>query len=462
MVSLHAIAGKIRALRGAFSGWTNVSTNRRIFSAAATIAVLMVVVKVTVVAKELLTAWRFGTNDALDAFLIAYVLPSFAINLITGAFFAAFMPTYIEVRETEGRAASNKLLSNVMTLNIVLFFIVTVLIVAGAPVYLPWLAHGFNSEKLTLTRHLVYALAPAVLISGIVNLWTTVLNAGERFVLPALTPMLTPLAVSFFMIVSVDLLGVFALAVGMVCGAILEATFLGMALRRQGIPLHPSWHGFDPRVRQVIGQYVPMLAGSFMMGGTFMVDQAMAATLPSGSVAALNYGNKLIALPLGVAVTALGTAVMPYFSKMVALKDWTNIRHTLRRYLLLVFVTSVPLTAMLMWFAEPLVRIVFQRGAFTAQDTVIVAQVQIMYGLQIPFYLAVTLVVRLISSLKANSILMWMAAVNLPVNIILDLIFMRWFGVAGIALSTAMVYLVSFTGSLVLLNKRLRQSERQS
>jgi putative peptidoglycan lipid II flippase len=437
-----------------------VSNNRRIFSAAATIAALMVVVKVAVVIKELLIAWRFGTNDDLDAFLIAYILPYFAINLVTGAFFAAFMPTYIEVREIEGKVASNKLLSNVMTLNLVLFAIVAVLIVAGAPAYLPWLAHGFNPEKLMLTRHLVYALAPAILISGVVNLWTTVLNAGERFALPALSPMLTPLAVSFFIIASVNLLGIFALAAGMVGGAILEATFLGMALRRQNVPLLPAWHGLDPHLRQVIGQYLPMLAGSFMMGSTFLVDQAMAATLPSGSVAALNYGNKLIALPLGLATTALGTAVMPYFSKMVALRDWTSIRHTLRRYLWLVFIGTVPLTVILIWFAEPLVRIVFQRGAFTAQDTVIVARVQIMYSLQIPFYLAVTLVVRLISSLKANSFLMWMAIVNLIVNIVLDLLFIQWYGVAGIALSTAMVYLVSFTGALVLLNKRLGQSER--
>ena len=97
-----------------------------------------------------------------------------------------------------------------------------------------------------------------------------------------------------------------------------------------------------------------------------------------------------------------------------------------------------------MFFAEPLVRLIYERGAFTAQDTHLVAQVQRGLALQLPFYLASILVVRLISSLRANHILMFGAIISVTVNFTLNYALMRPFGVAGIALSTSAVYLVSF------------------
>ena len=217
--------------------------------------------------------------------------------------------------------------------------------------------------------------------------------------------------------------------------------------------LRPKWHGFDSNLRQVAGQYAPMLAGSFLMSGTWLVDQAMAAGLPSGSVSALNYANNVIAFPILLAATALGTAVLPYFSGMIASEDWAGVRHTLGRYMWLVLCATVPVTILLVVFSEPLIRVLFERGSFTAQDTEVVARTSAFYALQIPFYIAGILVVRLISSLRANHILMWGAALNLLANISLNYLLMRWFGVAGIAFSTSIVYLLSLVYCWAMLNR---------
>jgi putative peptidoglycan lipid II flippase len=186
-----------------------------------------------------------------------------------------------------------------------------------------------------------------------------------------------------------------------------------------------------------------MVAVLFLVSGTSVVDQSIAAMLGSGSVSALNYGNKITALLTGVGSMALGTAVLPYFSRMVAVRDWSGIQHTLKTYTRLILLATIPLTLVLAYFSEPLVGLLFQRGAFTAADTRLVGQVQALYLLQIPCYVLSMLIVRLISSLKANSLLMWGAVISFFANVILDYVFALWLGVAGIALSTAVVVSIS-------------------
>ncbi|MDF5718828.1 MAG: lipid II flippase MurJ, partial [Rhizonema sp. NSF051] len=391
-----------------FEQWkklTSGSINRQIFRAAVIVGFLTAFVKVAATGKELVVAWMFGTADSLDAFLIALVIPSFIINIVANSFNAALIPTYIQVREQEGKKAAQKLLSGATVWTLCVVLITTILMLTTAPLYLPWIALRFDSEKLDLTFHLLYAIAPIVMISSIHIIWGAVLNAGERFGLAAVCPMITP-AITVIFLVGFKSWGIFALAAGLVIGAVLEIVILGATLHRQGISLRPRWHGFDTHLRRVASQYAPMIAGSLLICSAGSIDQVMAAMLSPGSVAALNYGNRLISSPISLITTALSTAVIPYFSKMVASQDWTGVYRTLKHYLLLIFITTVPLTLLLIIFSEPIVRILFQRGSFTDDDTHLVSQVQSFYALQIPFYTANILVVRLISSLQSNYILM--------------------------------------------------------
>ena len=193
------------------------------------------------------------------------------------------------------------------------------------------------------------------------------------------------------------------------------------------------------------------------MGGTTLVDQAMATPLGQGSVSALNYGIKLSSLILQTGALAVGTAVLPYFSRMIAHEDWRAVRSTLRTYLGLAILASTAMSLFLILFSTPLVRLLFERGAFTAEDTALVSQIQALYALQIPFYIGGIIMVRLISAMKANYLLTIGAVVSLVLNIVLNLLFIEWFGVAGIALSTSGVYLVAFLVNSVWVSWRLRQ-----
>ncbi len=434
---------RLHTLLSIWKKLTTGSPSRQIFSAAITVSLMTVFVKVAAAGKELVVAWRFGTGDALDAFLIAWLVPSFIVVVVASSFDAAFVPTYVRVREQEGIQAAQKLFSGVIIWSLGLLGVTTILMILTAPLYLPVVAKGFSPQKLDLTYHLLYTLAPVVPLNGIVVLWSAVLNAGERFAIAALSPVLTPLITIILLIASKNW-GIFALAGGVVCGIGLEMVLLGAALKQQRISVRPRWYGFNAHLQQVANQYVPMVAGAFLMSSTSLVDQSMAAMLSPGSVAALNYGTRLLSFPISLAATALSTAVIPFFSKMVACNDWIELNRTLKRYIGIIFLLSIPLTGIFFVFSEPLVKIFFERGSFTAESSQIVGRIQSFYSLQIPFYLGGILVVRGISAIRANHILMWGAVISLIVNIGLNYLFLQNLGVAGIALSTSCVYAVSF------------------
>jgi putative peptidoglycan lipid II flippase len=363
--------------------------------------------------------------------------------LIAGSLNAALIPTYVWVREHEGQVEAQRLSSSVMMWSSGLLVVMSVVLALIASYIVPVLASGFSPEKLALTTSLYYILLPCVVLSGLATTWSAILNAHDRFAFAAVVPVVTSVVTVLMLVFLAKYWSVYALAVGYIGGLLLEAWLLGWCLRQHGISIIPRWHGATPAVKQVWGQYTPMVAGAFLMSSAGLIGQSMAAMLGPGSVSALAYGSKITMLILGIVALAISTAVLPHFSRMVAVGNWTGVRHTLITYSRLIVFMTLPLTVMLFYFSEPLVRLLFQRGAFTEADTQLVSWVQQLYLLQIPVFVLGMLIVRLISALHATRILMWGAVLNLAVTIVCNYLLMKWLGVAGIALSTTLMYLAS-------------------
>jgi putative peptidoglycan lipid II flippase len=443
------------------------STNSKIFRAALTIGLVSTVAKGGAVLKDLVVAHTFGRSDALDAFIIAFLVPSFVLNLVIGSLGLAMIPVLVEIRQKRGAVAEQKLLSSLMFLSASVLLLIAAALAFLAPFYLRILGSSFSAGKLLFTRKILYCLLPFMVFSGLATFLSGVLSAYKKFALPALVPIATPLITITAVLLAPKSWSVFTLAIGVVAGGFLEAAVLLRLLKTCGMRFRLRWHGLDADVRSVLSQYAPVLVGSVLMGSTTVVDQAMAAMLPSGSVAALSYANKIVALTVAIGATALSTAILPYFSYMAAQQDWAGCRHTLKRYTALTLATTVPLTLALIALSHPLIRLIFQRGAFTAADTDLVSRVQMCYFIQVPFYMCGMLFVRFLSSIRRNDVLMYGSAISLALDVSLNLILMRKMGVAGIALSTSMVYVLAFVIlgglSLRLLHARnLRMMQEQS
>jgi putative peptidoglycan lipid II flippase len=411
-----------------------------ILRASATIAVLGVASKAVGMLKEFVMAYRFGTSDAVDALNIAMVVPSFLVGVFGSALTAALIPTYMEVRTREGRGRATTLVQSTSAAVMALALALLVLLALGMPAIISIAGGQFSEHKLQLTRTLYYLLLPVVFTGILTALWGAVLNAEGAFGLPSFTPALVALAQCAAVVLTARFWGIFAAAAGIILGHLLQAVCLVNALRRRRIVAYPNWHGLSPELRTTAAQYGPVLAGSTLLAGTTLVDQSMAAYLPAGSVAALGYGNKVVALVVGATAMALGTAVLPHFSQLVARADWKGVRSILRKYTLGALAVSGAATVVLIVGSDALVRLFYQHGAFGPDDTLRVSRIQIFYALQIPFQAIGILYVRLISALRGNQILFWGTALSFPLNFVLNLIFMRRWGTSGIALSTSCVY----------------------
>ena len=302
------------------------------------------------------------------------------------SFGSAFVPTYIQVRETEGDLAAQRLFSTVAAFNLAALLGLSLFLAVTAQWLLPIIGSGFGPEKLVVTRTLLFVLLGLLSVTGLSMLWRAMLNARECFALTALAPIMYPVIILIAIVASSGSRRIYALALGTVFGTVGELAIVGYGLWRRGIPIIPRWYGLTGPVRQVLRQAAPVAAGTVLMGSTTLVDQSMAAMLGSGSVAALNYANKLTPLLLTIGVASLATAVLPSFSRLSANQDWAGLRHVLNTYTNLIALVTVPLTVVLIIFSEPLIATFFQAGAFTAQDAHLVARVQSLLFLQLPFY----------------------------------------------------------------------------
>jgi putative peptidoglycan lipid II flippase len=426
--------------------WGRKSVNRRIFRAAVIVTFAGVLVKLVATAKEFVLAGTFGRSDAMDAFLIAFLLPGLLVNLFSESMNQALIPTLVRVRELGGKAKAQELLSSAMMWLVTLLAGGSVAMGLAARFFFPLVAPHFSAGKLLLTEELFYGLLPVVLLAGVASNCTAVLNTIDRFAWPALAPMIWPMTVMLGAWLLAPSVGIWALVYSNVTGALAYAVLVAWMMHTHGYRFEArwswDWRGTDPEageaMREVAGQYGPILLSGLVASSGLLVDQGMAAALPSGSVSTLVYANRFVSVVLTLLAGAIATAVTPYFSQLVARKDWAACRHTINTYVRLTALVSIPVALAMIFGSHLLVGLTYQHGAFGPRDTAAVAPVQAMYAIQLPFYIVSRVFYRYLVAIRRTSLILYCGIINLVLDVVLNLVCMRWYGVAGIALATSL------------------------
>jgi len=428
---VSSITGIGRLFQGA-------SVNRRIFRAVVSISAVGILVKGVATFKEIAVAGAFGRSDAMDAFLAAALIPGLLVNLISESMNQALVPTLIRVREQEGHERAQQLLSSSMLWMCMLLGAASALMALTARGFFPLIASQFSPAKLDLSIRIFYGLLPVVLITGIATNCTAVLNTFDRFALPALAPVVIPLAIIVGALTLSGRFGIWAMVYSTLAGSLMQALVVEGMMEAHGYSLRLRWHGMTEAAREVAQQYGPVLLSGVVASGGLLVDQSMAAMLPAGSVSALVYGNRLVGVVVTLLAGAVSTAVTPYFSRMIVQRDWAGCRHTIRFWVRITALVSVPLAALLIVASHFVVRVAFEHGAFGPRDTLVVAPVMAMYAIQIPFIVSSRVFYRFIIAMRRTDLALYCGILNLVLDIALNLVLMRWFGVAGIALATSL------------------------
>jgi putative peptidoglycan lipid II flippase len=446
-------------LAGLFKG---SSVNRRIFRAAASVTAVGIGVKIVATFKEFAVAGVFGRSDDMDAFLAAALIPGLLINLISESMNQALVPTLVRVREREGHQRAQQLLSSSMLWTCLLLAATSAVMALFARGFFPLIASHFPPAKSDLSIRLFYALLPVVLITGIATNCTAVVNTFDRFALPALAPVATPIAIILGALLLSGRVGIWAMVYATLAGSAIHAGLVAWMMDSHGYRFRLHWYGMNEAVREVAQQYGPVLLSSVVASGGLLVDQSMAAMLPAGSVSALVYANRFVSVVVTLLAGAVSTAVVPWFSTMIARRDWPGCRHTLRTWFRVTALVSLPIAAALILGSHLLIRIAFQHGAFGPRDTAVVTPVLAMYAIQIPFFVSSRVFYRFLVGMRRTDLIFYCGAINLALDIVLNLVLMHWFGVAGIALATSLWSVSTFVFLWYWAWKLLSRSENEA
>lgn len=411
--------------------------HRSILRATLSVGAAGVIVKLIATFKEITLASVYGRADGMDAFLAAALIPSLLVNLISESMNQALVPTLIRVREQEGHNRAQQLLSNSILIMCLLLAAAAAAMGIAAHGIFPLIASNFAPAKLALAIQIFYAMLPIIVLTGIATNCTAVLNTLDSFTFPALAPAVISIAIIAGALLLSARFGIWAAVYGLLAGTIFHAIIVVIMMQTHGYSFRPHWYGMNPATREVAGQYGPVLLSSVVSSGGLLVDQSMAAMLPTGSVSALAYANRFVSVVLTLLAGAISTAIVPYLSRMIAHHDWDGCRETLRAWFRITAVASIPIAAILIAAAHPIVRVALQHGRFGPNDTAIVASVLAMYAIQIPFYVISRVYYRFLVAMRRTDLVLYCGILNLGLDIVLNLLLMHWIGVAGIALATS-------------------------
>lgn len=439
----------------------STGANKRILRAAFGVALAGVMVKVLATAKELVVAAHFGRTDAMDAFLVAFLVPGLLVNLFSESMNQALIPTLVRVRENDGRPAAQRLLTSALGWTCLVLALGAALMGISAKTFFAMLAPHFGPAKLGLTVGLFYGLLPVVLLAGLASTGTAVLNTEGKFTGPALYPMAVPVGIMVVAALGAQRWGIWALVYGCVIGTMTQALLVVWTMERHGFRfrLDLQWRG--EALREVAGQYGPVLLSGVVASGGLLVDQAMAAWLGPGSVSTLAYGSRFVSVAMSLLAGAIATAATPYLAEMVARRDWPACRNTVQTYVWLTAAVSVPVALVMIFGSRALIGMTLQHGAFQSADTAAVAPVQAMYAIQLPFFVVSRVYYRYLVAIRRTALILCCGAINLILDVLLNLICMRWMGIAGIALATSL-WTVSTFVFLGYWTYRLLPDESQS
>lgn len=408
------------------------------------VSFLTVVSRVLGLVRDQVGAMIFGGSVFNDAFLTAFALPNLFRRLLgEGALTAAFIPTLQEELRDTGEPGAFSLLNKVVS---------WLLVITGTLAALAMLVFSQSrlisgqDSKWYLAADLTVIMFPYLAMICLAAAFNATLNVLHRFTEPALSPIWLNVA----MIVSLGGAGLhFAdtplgevrwLCVGVLVGGFFQMTVPAVVLMRAG--WRPRFGlELSPRVRQIAALMAPGLFGTAIYQINTFVSRMLAFSLAVSTATLLFYANRLMELPIGVFAIAVSTVVYPLIARHAAAGKFDAMATDFHKGLRLILIINVPAAVGLALLSEPIVRLIYQHGNFTAQNTADMAPLLMLFVIGLPFFSVVNLTVRAFYAVKDTATPVKVAAIDFVVNLGLSLALRQWLGAAGlvIASTTAIV-----------------------
>jgi putative peptidoglycan lipid II flippase len=427
--------------------------------ASATIGAFTLGSRVTGFVRDMLMANFLGAGLAADAFFVAFKLPNLFRRLFAeGAFSAGFVPIFSNLLTKEGQAAAQEFTEQALSVLAVALLLLLALFEVAMPLFMYVLAPGFAADpaKFDLTVALTRITFPYLLCVSLVSLMGGVLNSLGKFTAQAAAPVLLNLALIGVLIVFRDYVAgnPHVLAWGVFAAGFLQLAGMTIACWRAGFRLKLRRPRLTPRVRELARLMGPAVVGSGAAQISIAVDIIIASLLPTGAVSYLFYADRLVQLPLGVVGVAVGTALLPLLSRQVGAGDDRGALHSLNRGIELVLLLTVPAAVALALCADPIIQVLFERGAFTREATHATAAALVAFAVGLPAYVLVKVLAPPFFARKDTRTPVVVSVAALALNIVLNLILMVPLRHVGLALATALSAWVNAGALALILHRR--------
>jgi putative peptidoglycan lipid II flippase len=393
--------------------------------------------------REIVAASYFGTTGAASAFTLAFQIPNLVRALVAdAALSSAFVPVFTDLLEQRKRREAYALASALAGLLLVALGAITVVFIAFAPMIVPpFTGHEFTQALDTLTIGLSRVLFPIVVLLGLNGLVVGVLNAHDHFAIPAIAPLVWNVVIIAGLVGLAPLFHgddrLYAYAIGVVAGTLVQLLMCLPALRRIGFPMRISLDWRDPRIRRVLALMLPVSISIGLINVFVLINSLLGSLVSKEAPRAIDAAFRIYMLPQGMFSVAVATVVFPALARLAARGDHAGLRDMVgsgTRQIALLLVPSAAITFVL---AEPIVRLVYERDAWTPESTRLTAEALLWFSLSLPFAGINLLQTRTFFSLQRPWLPTASALGSLVVNAAVSLALYKPLGIGGIVLGTA-------------------------
>src|SRR5438094_1042226 len=410
--------------------------------------------------REVVASYYFGAAGKINAFTVAFQVPNLVRALVADAALqSAFVPVFTELLEKGDRRRAWRVASSLFWLVLLILSALTALFIVVAP----WIIGLFGDPggDRQLAIGLSRVLFPIVTLLGVSGIVVGILNSYERFSVPALSPVFWNVAIIVGLVIGVPRADtvdgkLYVYAVSIVIGTVIQVLLPMPWLRGLDGRLRVLIDWRDPAVSRVLKLMVPVTLGLGLINFNAVVDSIFASRLidPKLAPTAIDRAFRLYMLPQGIFSVAITTVLFPSLARLSARGDQVGFRNTLALWLRQIAFLLIPASVVSALLAEPITRLVYQRGAFEPSQTPVVAGALAAFSAGLFFNGTMLLLNRGFFSLQSNWIPTAVALGNLGLNAALDTAFYR-LGTWGIPLATSLVNVAGSVVLIVLMRRRL-------
>ncbi len=448
-------------------------SSRSFAGIAGIVAAATFISKVFGLVRQLVMSAAFGLGPAFAGFQYAYTIPGFLLILL-GGINGPFYSAVVSVLSKRDKEEAAPLVETIMTLIGGILLVVSVILVVAAPLFIDIFAPGLQEPGKELVREIAIrqlrVMSPMAVLAGLIGIGFGVLNAANVYWLPSISPLFSSTAVVaavgilYLQIGSkigtpeYAMLGGTVLAVGTLAGALLQWFVQLAAQTKAGMGRIRLRFDFNqPAVKEVLKIMGPATFSSGMLQINLYTDLFFASFISTKVAPALANAGLLVQTPLGIISGVILVPLLPIFARLADPQDWGDLKLRIRQGLLLTAFTMLPLGALIVALANPIVKIVYQRGAFNPEDSALVASLLVVNGIGMFVYLGRDVMVRVFYALGDGDTPFRISMINIFLNALLDFLFIKVFdlGAPGLVLATVGVNCSSLLMLLFLLNRKL-------